>query len=550
MNQLTWDKYQEWLTSPVFNDTTKKELASLPESEIQDRFYCDLDFGTSGVRGVLGAGTNRMNIYFIRRLSWSLGQAVLDAKIADRGVVIAYDSRRFSTEFAKETALVLGALGIKSYLFDSLRPTPELSFAVRHLNAAAGVMITASHNPKEYNGYKVYGPDGAQIAPQLAQVVTSFLQKCTWDIPRISEAEALQKNLLHYIGAEVDKEYLACIQAEMLQPSFTRTHGDKLNIAYTPLHGAGRIYVQQTLADMGFSHVHTVDAQAAPDTEFSTVKSPNPEDAEAWDLSLSLASACEADLLLATDPDADRLGVQCRKANGEYHHFTGNQIGILLTNYILENSLLPDDGILVQNFVSTAFTSKLAEHFGVEQRIVPVGFKFIGEQIKEMEESGQGTFLFGFEESIGYLKGTYTRDKDAVLAAALVAEAALYYKVTHGKTLHDVLMELFARFGYYLDQQVSLTLKGLSGKTRINSIMDALPDLCRNSLAGQPIARCEMQGKLFSLEFKNGGFIKARPSGTEPKIRFYFCIAGDSEKQAADALDKMQQELFDMVNHI
>lgn len=550
MNQLTWDKYQEWLTSPVFDDTTKKELASLPESEIQDRFYCDLDFGTSGVRGVLGAGTNRMNIYFIRRLSWSLGQAIMDANIANRGVVIAYDSRRFSAEFAKETALVLGSLGIESYLFDSLRPTPELSFAVHHLNAAAGVMITASHNPKEYNGYKVYGPDGAQIAPQMAQVVTAFLQKCTWDIPRIPESEALQKKLLHYIGAEVDKEYLACIQAEMLQPSFTRMHGDELNIVYTPLHGAGRIYVQQTLADMGFSHVHTVDAQAAPDTEFSTVKSPNPEDSEAWDLSLSLASACDADLLLATDPDADRLGVQCRKSNGEYHHFTGNQIGILLTNYILENSSLPDDGILVQNFVSTAFTSKLAEHFGVEQRIVPVGFKFIGEQIKEMEESGQGTFLFGFEESIGYLKGTYTRDKDAVLAAALVAEAALYYKTSQGKTLYDVLMELFARFGYYLDQQVSLTLKGLSGKKRIDAIMNALPELCCDSLAGQPISRCEMQGKLFALEFKNGGFIKARPSGTEPKIRFYFCIAGDSEQQATTALDQIKQELFDMVNRI
>lgn len=550
MNQLTWDKYQEWLNSPIFDDTIKKELASLPESEIQDRFYCDLDFGTSGVRGVLGVGTNRMNIYFIRRLSWSLGQAILDAHIANRGVVIAYDSRRFSAEFAKETALVLGALGIESYLFDALRPTPELSFAVRHLNAAAGVMITASHNPKEYNGYKVYGPDGAQIAPQMAQVVTAFLKKCTWDIPRISEAEALQKNLLHYIGTKIDKEYLACIQSEMLQPRFTKLHGDKLNIVYTPLHGAGRTYVQKTLADMSFSHVYTVDAQAEPDTEFSTVKSPNPEDAEAWDLSLALATSCDADLLLATDPDADRLGVQCRKANGEYHHFTGNQIGILLTNYILENITIPDDGILVQNFVSTAFTSRLAEHFGVEQRIVPVGFKFIGEQIKEMEQSGRGTFLFGFEESIGYLKGTYTRDKDAVLAAALVAEAALYYKSTQGKTLYDVLMDLFARFGYYLDQQVSLTLKGLSGKKRINAIMTALPELCCDSLAGQPIARCEMQGKLFSLEFKNGGFIKARPSGTEPKIRFYFCIAGDYEQQAALTLNQIKQEFFDMVNRI
>lgn len=545
-------RYQEWLTSSVFDETIKNELTGLSQAEIQDRFYCDLEFGTSGMRGVLGAGTNRMNVYLVRRLSWSLGQAILEGspEAADRGVAIAYDSRRFSEEFALETALVLGALGIKAYLFESLRPTPELSFAVRHLQAAAGVMITASHNPKEYNGYKVYGSDGGQIPPQMAEVITSFLQNCDWDVNRLTREEALEQGLLEYIGADIDAEYLKCVQAEMLQPSLTRRHGGQLQIVYTPLHGAGRAATEKILADMGFSHVTIVEAQAQPDTEFSTVASPNPEDSGAWDLSLELASSLEAELLLATDPDSDRMGVQCRKKDGSFHHFTGNQAGILLANYIMETSQLPHDAVLVQNVVSTAFTAKLAAHFGVEQRIVPVGFKFVGEQIKEMEAGGPGTFLFGFEESIGYLKGTYTRDKDAVLAAALMAEAALYYKVVHGKTLHDVLLDLFDRFGYYLDEQVSLTLQGMEGKQRMAAIMEGLPQICCNSLAGQKVVSCRMQGKLFAMEFENGGFIKARPSGTEPKIRFYFCIGAETEAAAAADLKQMKKELFDIVDRI
>lgn len=548
MNQLIFNKYREWLTNPAFDQATVSELRSLSDDEIRDRFYCDLEFGTSGVRGILGAGTNRMNIYLVRCLSWSLGQTILAADLADSGVVISYDSRRCSAEFALETALVLGALGIKVFLFDALRPTPELSFAVRYLHAAAGVMITASHNPKEYNGYKIYGADGAQITPDIAENITQFLQSADWEIPRVPKSFALENGLLTYIGDVVDTEYRACVLAEMLKPSLTHTRGKELQIVYTPLHGCGRIPVEKTLAAMGFSRVATVPAQAEPDTEFSATCNLNPEDAGAWDLSLELAVSLNADILIATDPDSDRLGIQCRLHDGSYYLFTGNQIGILLTDYILRNSIIPSDGVLVQNAVSTAFTSKLATYFGVEQRIVPVGFKFIGEQIKEMEDSGHGTFLFGFEESIGYLKGTYTRDKDAVCAAALVAEAALYYKVVHKKTLHDVLMDLFAQFGYYLDKQVSLTLEGREGKNRIDTIMNALPALCRDSLAGLKISNCEMQGKLFSLTFENGGFIKARPSGTEPKIRFYFCVTGDSEQQASATLTQMKQELFNMID--
>ncbi len=541
------ERYNQWLESPVFDETTKYELRGLSEEEIQDRFYKELSFGTSGVRGKLGAGTNRMNIYLIRRLSWSLGQALLAEESADRGVVIAYDSRLYSEEFALETALVLGALGIKSYLFTGLRPTPELSFAVRHLETAAGVMITASHNPKEYNGYKVYWEDGAQIPPQQAEVITRFLNDCPWDVPVLTDGEALESGMLEYISDFTDEAYLQCIADEMLNPELTAQNGDQLDIVYTPLHGAGNSLVQKLLMDLGFSRVVTVEAQEAPDPDFSTVASPNPEEAGAWELALKLAKtgaggvafagaraddcAKNADLLLATDPDSDRLGVQCRLSDGSYYHFTGNQIGVILTNYILETlssrGALPEDGVIINNIVSTAMTRKLTDFYGVEHRLVPVGFKFIGEQIAKMEESGHGTFLFGFEESIGYLKGTYCRDKDAVLAAALVAEAALYYKVTSGQTLHDVLMGLYEKFGYFVDRQEALVLEGASGQQRIDAILAALVDDDRAEIGRFGVASRTLENGLFTLTFENCGFVKARASGTEPKIRFYFCICAD-----------------------
>ena len=546
-------KYKYWLESPVFSENTKAELQSLTDEEIADRFYTELAFGTSGVRGKLGVGTNRMSIYLIRRLSYSLGKAILaqGADAAAQGVVIACDSRRCSAEFSLETALVLNALGIKAYVFDSLRPTPELSFAVRHLGAIAGVMVTASHNPKEYNGYKVYWEDGGQLPPDEADKITEILNDTGWNIPTLSKEEAVAAGLLTYIGAEVDTAYLQCITDEMLQPELAANSGSNLEIVYTPLHGAGRTSVQKVLAKLGYTNVSTVAEQEEPDTEFSTVVSPNPEDKGAWDLALQLAHEKNADLLLATDPDADRLGVQCRTEDGEYHHFTGNQIGILLTNYILqalsEKGQLPEDGVIIHNIVSSAMTRKIVEAYGAELRIVPVGFKFIGEQIKEMEVSGHGTFLFGFEESIGYLKGTYCRDKDAVLAAALVAEAALYYKVKHGKNLYQIMTELYEQYGYYQDRQVALTFEGASGQARIGEILNTLETDSRTEIAGLKITGRESGGGLVTMRLENGGFIKARPSGTEPKIRFYFCICGDSMEQAQAALENAKQELFKMI---
>lgn len=551
MNQKIRERYNQWLDSPVFDETTKYELSGLSEEEITDRFYTELSFGTSGVRGKLGAGTNRMNIYLIRRLSWSLGQVLLSEDSADRGVVIAYDSRRLSEEFALETALVLGALGIKSYLFTGLRPTPELSFAVRHLEASAGVMITASHNPKEYNGYKVYWEDGGQIPPAQAETITHFLRECPWDVPVLSDGEALELGTLEYISEYIDESYLQCIADEMLNPELSRIHGGELDITYTPLHGAGCIPVQNVLENLGYSQVTTIAEQAEPDPEFSTVVSPNPEDAGAWKLSMEAAAERGSDLLLATDPDSDRLGVQCRKNDGTYYHFTGNQIGILLTNYILETlssrSELPEDGVIINNIVSTAMTRKLTNAFGVEHRIVNVGFKFIGEQIKEMEESGNGTFLFGFEESIGYLKGTYTRDKDAVLAAALTAEAALYYKISHGKTLYEVLTGLYEKYGYFTDSQESLVLEGMEGQQHINQILHNLHNDSRTEIGGLKVNSRTLTDGLFTLSFENCGFIKARPSGTEPKIRFYFCICGNSMEEAASALENSKKELFEII---
>lgn len=575
LNKEIQSRYQQWLSSPYFDEATKAELKALTdEKEIEDRFYCDLEFGTGGMRGMLGAGTNRMNLYLIRKLTASFARVIADhgEDAKQRGVAIAYDSRRFSETFALETALVLAAHGIRAYLFESLRSTPELSFTIRHKHAIAGVMITASHNPKEYNGYKVYWEDGAQLPPAQADEIMQKMAECPWDVPVLSREEALASGLLSMVGQEVDDGYMACVQEQLLHPELDRKKGSGLKIVYTPLHGAGRVFVERILSQNGFSQVFTVPEQAEPDSEFSTVKVPNPEDESAWEMALAYAKEQQADLLLATDPDSDRLGVQCRNSQGEYQHLTGNQVGVILANYILgsqkaENGL-PKDGMLLQSVVSTALTEKLAEGLGVPLKKVPVGFKFIGEQIKEMEETGKGTFLFGFEESLGYLKGTYARDKDAVLGAALVAEAALYYKETEGKTLSDVLGGLFDAYGYFLDEQVACTLMGKDGKERIEQIMKFLTADDRGKLGGQKIVSREYYNKgkqikngrirdldfpkvnIVGFTFENGGFIKARPSGTEPKIRFYFCIAGTCRQDAEEKLERTKKEFFSAIEHL
>ncbi len=575
LNKEVEDRYQQWLTSPYFDEATKAELKAITdEKDIEDRFYCDLEFGTGGMRGMLGAGTNRMNLYLIRKLTASFARVIADhgEDAKNRGVAIAYDSRRFSEDFAMETALVLAAHGIRAYLFESLRSTPELSFTIRHKHAIAGVMITASHNPKEYNGYKVYWEDGAQLPPAQADEIMAKMDECGWDVSVLSREEALASGLLEMIGQEVDDCYMTCVQEQLLHPQLDQQKGCGLKIVYTPLHGAGRVFVERILSQNGFSQIFTVPEQAEPDSEFSTVHVPNPEDEGAWELALTYAKELQADLLLATDPDSDRLGVQCRTSKGEYQHLTGNQVGVILANYIIGSQKaekgLPADGIMLQSIVSTALTEKLAEELAVPLKKVPVGFKFIGEQIKEMEETGKGSFLFGFEESLGYLKGTYARDKDAVLGAALVAEAALYYQEIEGKTLTDVLDGLFDTYGYFLDEQVACTLMGKDGKERIDQIMKFLAAHDRCRIGGQKIISREYydRGKqlkngcmldldfpkvnIVGLTFENGGFIKARPSGTEPKIRFYFCVAGNGRRDAEETLERTKKDFFSLIEQL
>lgn len=568
-------RYQQWLDSPCFDEDTKAELAALTdEKEIEDRFYCDLEFGTGGMRGMLGAGTNRMNIYLIRKLTYSFGQVIRShgKEAMNRGVAIAFDSRRLSDKFALETALVLAACGIKAYLFDALRSTPELSFTVREKKAIAGVMVTASHNPKEYNGYKVYWEDGAQLPPAQADKIMAQMENCGWDIPVADKEDAVSRGLLEIIGDETDDAYIQQVRQQLLHPEMDWEQGKNLKIVYTPLHGAGCLFVQRALSESGFSRVLTVPEQELPDSEFSTVKVPNPEDESAWDLAINYGIQQGADLLLATDPDSDRLGVQCRDNNGNYRHLTGNQVGAVLAYYVIcsqkAEDRLPEDGVMIQSIVSTALTEKISEGLQVPLVKVPVGFKFIGEQIKKIEETGIGTFLFGFEESLGYLKGTYARDKDAILGAALTAEAALYFKLKEGKTLLQVLEDLFHQYGYFLDEQVACTLMGKDGKERIGCILETLESDSRMSLAGQNISSREYYGKgqqlkggvlcnldfpkvnMLGLTFENGGFIKVRPSGTEPKIRFYFCIAGDSRQEAEEKLEQTKKEFFAPVEHL
>lgn len=567
-NNRAEEKYQEWMQDTYFSAEMRAELLALTDKkEIEDRFYCDLEFGTGGMRGLLGAGTNRINIYVIRRLAQGLADVLEQEGSKAKGVVIAHDSRHFSREFSLETALVLAANGIKAYLFDRLRPTPELSFAVRYLKTAAGVMITASHNPREYNGFKVYWADGSQISPQKAgEIVACLDRRRDWHIPSATEEEAGEKGLLTTVGEEVDRAYLAEVKAQFLNAPLIREKGGNLKIVYTPLHGTGRDLVLRTMAELGFRHTLIVKEQAEPDGDFPSVKVPNPEEDEAFALALSLARETGAHLAVATDPDADRVGVFCRKKDGAYRRFTGNEIGVLLGYYLFsirrEKGLLPADGCMVKSVVSTALAAKVAADFGVSLIDVPVGFKFIGEKIKEMEESGKGAFLWGFEESLGYLTGTYTRDKDAVLATALVSEAALYYDTLYGKTLDDVMEEIYRLYGYFLDHQVAFTLKGIDGKERIAALMKALREdrrtivgglaitertdyLSGRSLAGEKEETVDFpRVDIFRYSLAGGGFIMARPSGTEPKIRFYFCIAGADREEAKKNLAQVQADFF------
>ena len=566
------EKFTNWTENDCFDCATRDELLALNDpNEIEDRFYTDLEFGTGGMRGVLGAGPNRMNKYVIRRITQGLADTIKehgeDARI--KGVVIAHDPRRYSKEFALETALVLAANGIKAYLFDSLRPVPELSFAVRHLQTMAGVNITASHNPKEYNGYKVYWEDGGQIPPDKANIIVSKITaRKSWEIAISSEAEARNNGLLITIGEDVDKAYLDQVKVQLLYPELNITKGKELKIVYSPLHGSGGMLISRIIKDIGFSSLFVVPEQKEPDTEFSTVKSPNPEDPAAFEMALAYAVQRKADIVMASDPDADRLGLYVKGDEGYYHRFNGNQIGVLLQYYILSQKkkmgILPDNAVAVKTVASTDLGDAVAEKFGVKTVNVLVGFKFIGEQIRDMEEKGWGTYQFGFEESFGYLVGTHARDKDAVVAAALLAEAALYYRQEENKNLTDVMDEIYQMCGYYRDEQVALTYQGKAGRECIANIMNTLRMDKRTEIAGIPLKSREdysvsirhlireneeeiinlPKANVLRFSFAEGGFVMARPSGTEPKIRFYFCVKADSPKALRDTMERVKEDFL------
>lgn len=565
------EKYEEWCANPYFDEDTREELKGLAgnDTEIEDRFYRQLEFGTGGLRGVIGAGINRMNIYTVRQATQGLANYIISQKGEGKGVAIAYDSRRMSPEFAKEAALCLNANGIKTFLFESLRPTPELSFAVRHLGCISGIVITASHNPREYNGYKVYWEDGAQITPPhdkniLAEVakVTSFEQ-----VKTMGEAEALEKGLLTIIGTEIDDLYMEQLKAQSIHPEIIKDVAKDMKIVYTPLHGTGNIPVRRVLRELGFEQVYVVKEQELPDGDFPTVAYPNPEDEKAWTLALELAREVDADIVLATDPDADRLGVYAKdQATGEYVSFTGNMSGMLMAEYILreraKSGTMPENPALIETIVTTDMAKAIAKDYGVTLIEVLTGFKYIGEQIRLFEQTGAHNYVFGLEESYGCLAGTYARDKDACVAVMMLCEVAAYYK-TQGKTLWDAMMDMYDKYGYYKEGLATLTLKGIDGAKLIQKKMADYRENPPKELAGFAVLAVRDYKEGIRKDMATGGtaptglpasnvlyyeladhaWCCVRPSGTEPKIKFYFGVKGNSLEDAGEKLKKLKEEM-------
>lgn len=568
--------YNEWLSNPYFDDDTKAELRSIAdnEKEIEDRFYTELEFGTAGLRGVIGAGVNRMNMYTVRKATQGLANYILKVGGQNKGVAIAYDSRRMSPEFADEAARCLAANGIKAYIFESLRPTPELSFAVRELKCIAGINITASHNPPEYNGYKVYWEDGAQITPPhdtgiMAEVkaVTDYATVKTMD-----KAEAVSAGLYEVIGAEIDDKYIAELKKQVKRPEAIKEMAKELRIVYTPLHGTGNIPARRVLKELGFENVYVVPEQELPDGNFPTVSYPNPEAAEAFELALKLAKEKDADLVLATDPDADRLGVYVKDTkSGEYITLTGNMSGCLLGEYelsqIKEISGIPDDGALIKTIVTTNMADAIAKYYDVKLIEVLTGFKFIGQQILGFENTGKGTYLFGFEESYGCLIGTHARDKDAIVATMALCEAAAYYK-TKGKTLWDAMIDMYERYGYYKDDVKSITLKGIEGLAKIQEILEGLRnetpsqigkykvvsardyklDTIKDMTTGEVKPTGLPKSNVLYYDLTDDAWLCVRPSGTEPKVKFYYGVKGTSLEDADKKSEELGAEVLAMIN--
>ena len=569
--------YNEWLTNAYFDADTKAELERIAsdENEIKERFYTDLEFGTAGLRGIIGAGTNRMNIYTVRKATQGLANYILKSGNAEKGVAIAFDSRRMSPEFAQEAACCLAANGIKAYVFDSLRPTPELSYAVRKLGCIAGINITASHNPPEYNGYKVYWEDGAQITPPhdkgIMDEVKAVTDYTTMKTMPAEDAKAV--GLYEVIGAEVDDAYIAELKKQVIHQDAIDAVGKDLKIVYSPLHGTGNIPARRILKELGFENVYVVKEQELPDGEFPTVSYPNPEAAEAFELGLKLAREVDADIVLATDPDADRLGVRVKDKNGEYHDLTGNMSGCLLADYEIgqRNALrgLPEDGYLIKTIVTTNMADAIADYYNTGLIEVLTGFKYIGQQILGFETSKKGEYLFGFEESYGCLIGTHARDKDAIVATMALCEVAAYYK-TKDMTLWDAMIEMYERYGYYKDDIQSITLKGIEGLAKIQEILETLRKNPPAEIAGYKVLKArdykadtiqDMQtGEVSSTglptsnvlyyDLSDDAWLCVRPSGTEPKVKFYYGIKGTSLSDADEKSAAMGKEVLAMIDKL
>lgn len=565
------EKYNEWINSDIINEEIKNELRNIKdEKEIEDRFYKDLDFGTGGLRGIIGAGNNRMNVYTVSKATQGFAN-YLNESFENPSVAVAYDSRNMSKEFATAAALTLCANGVKVFLYESLRPTPVLSFAVRHLNCKGGIVVTASHNPKQYNGYKVYDEFGGQVTDEKANKIISLVNdvKDFSMIKNMSEEEALNKGLLVYIGEDVDKAYIDEVKNLTIRKELVKEKAKDLKIIYTPIHGSGNIPVRRVLSELGYSNVKVVKEQEEPNGNFPTAPYPNPEMPQVFELALEMAKQESPDIIFGTDPDCDRIGVVVKESNGEFKVLTGNQTGLLLTHYVLsalkETNSLPENGVVIKTIVTTEGARKIAEDFGIELMDVLTGFKYIGEKIREFRESGDKKYLFGFEESYGYLAGEFVRDKDAVIASMLIAEMTLYYK-EQGMSLYEALINLYEKYGFYKETLISIELEGKEGQEKIASCIDAL----RNSSI-ESVDRVKVSTKLdykLSLEefngvkseiklpksnvlkyiLEDGSSFVVRPSGTEPKMKIYLAVKGSSLENAESEIERFKSKVMEIIN--
>lgn len=567
------EKYNIWINSDIINEETKNELKGISdEKEIEDRFYQDLDFGTGGLRGIIGAGSNRMNIYTVAKATQGFAD-YLTGNFKDPAVAIAYDSRNMSKEFAKAAALTLCANDVKVYLYEGLRPTPVLSFTVRELKCSGGIVVTASHNPKIYNGYKVYDEFGGQVTDEKANIIINCVNAVDdfSKIKNIDENTAIEKGLLKYIGEDVDRAYYDRVKGLTIRTDLVKEKGDTLNVIYTPIHGSGNVPVRAVLKELGYSNVKVVKEQEAPDGNFPTASYPNPENPDVFKLALDMAKNENPDIIFGTDPDCDRIGVVVKESSGEYRVLTGNQTGLLLTHYVLsslkETNKLPQNGVVIKTIVTTEGARSIAEDFDIELMDVLTGFKYIGEKIREFEDAGDKTYLFGFEESYGYLAGNFVRDKDAVIASMLVCEMCLYYK-EKGKSLYDALIDLYEKYGYFKEALVSLELKGKEGQEKIASCIEAL----RND----PISEVNNVKVITRLDYKlsteentinntkttidlpksnvlkyileDGSYFVVRPSGTEPKMKVYLAVKSNSLDNAEKDIATFKEKVMEKIN--